>query len=85
MSNGNYTRLTASYSSTIRSDRELHGKCMISEKAQAEIKKLQKLNPNKSIMLVAEKGTMGVGSSRMSGVNNVALLTGKNYKKTKKV
>ena len=23
-------------------------------------------------MLVAEKGTMGVGSSRMSGVNNVA-------------
>ena len=24
-------------------------------------------------MLVAEKGTMGVGSSRMSGVNNVAL------------
>jgi aconitate hydratase 2 / 2-methylisocitrate dehydratase len=60
-----------------RSDRELHGKCMISEKAQAEIKELQKLNPGKSIMLVAEKGTMGVGSSRMSGVNNVALLTGK--------
>ena len=28
-------------------------------------------------MLIAEKGTMGVGSSRMSGVNNVALLTGK--------
>src|SRR5690606_2317358 len=25
----------------------------------------------------AEKGTMGVGSSRMSGVNNVALWTGK--------
>ena len=60
-----------------RSDRELHGKCMISEKAQAEIKELQKLNPDKSIMLIAEKGTMGVGSSRMSGVNNVALLTGK--------
>jgi len=60
-----------------RSDRELHGKCMISEKAQAEIKKLQKENPDKSVMLIAEKGTMGVGSSRMSGVNNVALLTGK--------
>jgi len=60
-----------------RSDRELHGKCMISEKAQKEIKELQKLNPDKSIMLIAEKGTMGVGSSRMSGVNNVALLTGK--------
>ena len=60
-----------------RSDRELHGKCMISEKAQAEIKNLQKENPDKSIMLIAEKGTMGVGSSRMSGVNNVALLTGK--------
>ena len=28
-------------------------------------------------MLIAEKGTMGVGSSRMSGVNNVALWTGK--------
>jgi aconitate hydratase 2/2-methylisocitrate dehydratase len=26
-------------------------------------------------MLIAEKGTMGVGSSRMSGVNNVALWT----------
>jgi aconitate hydratase 2/2-methylisocitrate dehydratase len=60
-----------------RSDRELHGKCMISEAAQAEIKELQKLNPGKRVMLIAEKGTMGVGSSRMSGVNNVALLTGK--------
>ena len=60
-----------------RSDRELHGKCMISEKAQDEIKNLQKENPDKSVMLIAEKGTMGVGSSRMSGVNNVALLTGK--------
>ena len=28
-------------------------------------------------MIIAEKGTMGVGSSRMSGINNVALLTGK--------
>ena len=59
-----------------RADRELHGKCMISEEAQAEIKKLQKKHPNKRVMLVAEKGTMGVGSSRMSGVNNVALWTG---------
>ena len=60
-----------------RADRELHGKCMISEYAQKEIRKLQKVHPNKSVMLVAEKGTMGVGSSRMSGVNNVALWTGK--------
>ncbi|MDC3272765.1 bifunctional aconitate hydratase 2/2-methylisocitrate dehydratase [Hyphomicrobiales bacterium] len=60
-----------------RSDRELHGKCFISEKAQTEIKELQKINPDKRIMLIAEKGTMGVGSSRMSGVNNVALWTGK--------
>ena len=60
-----------------RSDRELHGKCMISENAQDEIKALQKLHPDKSVMLIAEKGTMGVGSSRMSGVNNVALWTGK--------
>ncbi|WND03634.1 bifunctional aconitate hydratase 2/2-methylisocitrate dehydratase [Temperatibacter marinus] len=60
-----------------RSDRELHGKCMISEAAQAEIQDLQKKHPNKRVMLVAEKGTMGVGSSRMSGVNNVALWTGK--------
>ena len=60
-----------------RADRELHGKCMISEAAQNEIKALQKKYPNKSVMLIAEKGTMGVGSSRMSGVNNVALWTGK--------
>ncbi|MEM8774700.1 MAG: bifunctional aconitate hydratase 2/2-methylisocitrate dehydratase [Pseudomonadota bacterium] len=59
-----------------RSDRELHGKCMISETAQAEIQELQKKHPSKRVMLVAEKGTMGVGSSRMSGVNNVALWTG---------
>ncbi len=60
-----------------RSDRELHGKCMISEEAQGQIQALQKLHPDKSVMLIAEKGTMGVGSSRMSGVNNVALWTGK--------
>ncbi|RPE67315.1 aconitase [Pacificibacter maritimus] len=60
-----------------RADRELHGKCMISPAAQDEIKELQKANPDARVMLVAEKGTMGVGSSRMSGVNNVALWTGK--------
>jgi aconitate hydratase 2/2-methylisocitrate dehydratase len=60
-----------------RADRELHGKCMISAEAQSEIQKMQKLHPDKRIMLIAEKGTMGVGSSRMSGVNNVALWTGK--------
>ncbi len=60
-----------------RSDRELHGKCMISPAAQAEIRALQAQYPGKSVMLIAEKGTMGVGSSRMSGVNNVALWTGK--------
>lgn len=60
-----------------RSDRELHGKCLISEKAQGEIQDLQKQNPEARVMLIAEKGTMGVGSSRMSGVNNVALWTGK--------
>ena len=60
-----------------RSDRELHGKCLISEKAQGEIQDLQKQHPDARVMLIAEKGTMGVGSSRMSGVNNVALWTGK--------
>ena len=60
-----------------RSDRELHGKCLISEAAQKEIVELQKSHPDKRVMLIAEKGTMGVGSSRMSGVNNVALWTGK--------
>lgn len=60
-----------------RSDRELHGKCLISEKAQKEIQILQKKHPGKRVMLIAEKGTMGVGSSRMSGVNNVALWIGK--------
>ena len=60
-----------------RSDRELHGKCMISPEAQQEIVALQKKHPGKRVMMIAEKGTMGVGSSRMSGVNNVALWTGK--------
>jgi aconitate hydratase 2/2-methylisocitrate dehydratase len=60
-----------------RSDRELHGKCMITPQAQEEIRALQAQHPDKSVMLIAEKGTMGVGSSRMSGVNNVALWTGK--------
>ncbi|MGG1920659.1 bifunctional aconitate hydratase 2/2-methylisocitrate dehydratase [Chryseobacterium sp. NRRL B-14798] len=60
-----------------RSDRELHGKCMITPEAQEEIKALQAKHPDASVMLIAEKGTMGVGSSRMSGVNNVALWTGK--------
>ena len=60
-----------------RSDRELHGKCMITPEAQEEIRALQAQHPDKSVMLIAEKGTMGVGSSRMSGVNNVALWTGK--------
>ena len=59
-----------------RSDRELHGKCMISEAAQKEIEALKLQHPDKRVMLIAEKGTMGVGSSRMSGVNNVALWTG---------
>ncbi|MDP5220466.1 bifunctional aconitate hydratase 2/2-methylisocitrate dehydratase [Ruegeria sp. 2205SS24-7] len=60
-----------------RSDRELHGKCLISEEAQKEIEALKLQHPDKRVMLIAEKGTMGVGSSRMSGVNNVALWTGK--------
>ncbi len=60
-----------------RADRELHGKCLISEKAQQEIQDLKIQHPGKRVMLIAEKGTMGVGSSRMSGVNNVALWTGK--------
>ncbi|WP_235035294.1 bifunctional aconitate hydratase 2/2-methylisocitrate dehydratase [Roseomonas sp. 18066] len=60
-----------------RSDRELHGQCMITPAAQQEIVALQKQHPDKRVMMIAEKGTMGVGSSRMSGVNNVALWTGK--------
>lgn len=60
-----------------RSDRELHGKCMMSPEAQQAIVALKAQHPDKRVMLVAEKGTMGVGSSRMSGVNNVALWTGK--------
>lgn len=60
-----------------RADRELHGQCMITPAAQAEIVALQKQHPDKHVMMIAEKGTMGVGSSRMSGVNNVALWTGK--------
>jgi len=60
-----------------RADRELHGKCMVSPTQQEEIEALKKKFPGKSVMLIAEKGTMGVGSSRMSGINNVALWTGR--------
>ncbi|MFC3058674.1 bifunctional aconitate hydratase 2/2-methylisocitrate dehydratase [Paenirhodobacter populi] len=60
-----------------RSDRELHGLCMISPEAQKEIVALKAQHPDKRVMLIAEKGTMGVGSSRMSGVNNVALWAGR--------
>jgi len=59
-----------------RADRELHGKCMIDEAAQKHINELKIQHPDARVMLIAEKGTMGVGSSRMSGVNNVALWTG---------
>ena len=61
-----------------RSDRELHGQCLFehNKDAQNVLLGLKKDHPDKRIMLVAEKGTMGVGSSRMSGVNNVALWTG---------
>ena len=62
-----------------RSDRELHGKCMFEHniESQNELLVLKEKHPDKTIMLIAEKGTMGVGSSRMSGVNNVALWIGK--------
>ena len=62
-----------------RSDRELHGQSMFehNKERQEELLELQKEHPKKRIMLIAEKGTMGVGSSRMSGVNNVALWIGR--------
>ena len=61
-----------------RSDRELHGQCLFEHNRdmQNELLALKEQHPNKRVMLIAEKGTMGVGSSRMSGVNNVALWTG---------
>lgn len=61
-----------------RSDRELHGQCIFehNKDMQQELIALKEKHPDKRVMLIAEKGTMGVGSSRMSGVNNVALWTG---------
>ncbi len=61
-----------------RSDRELHGQCLFehNKEAQGVLLALKEKHPDKRVMLVADKGTMGVGSSRMSGVNNVALWTG---------
>ncbi|MBB3123490.1 aconitate hydratase 2/2-methylisocitrate dehydratase [Mesoflavibacter sabulilitoris] len=61
-----------------RSDRELHGQSIFehNKEMQQEVLALKEQHPDKRIMLIAEKGTMGVGSSRMSGVNNVALWTG---------
>ena len=66
-----------------RADRELHGQCMFEfdmEKQQALLD-LKEAHPDKRVMLLAEKGTMGVGSSRMSGVNNVALWIGQQASK----
>lgn len=62
-----------------RADRELHGQCMFEfdEEKQKALEDLKAAHPDKRVMLLAEKGTMGVGSSRMSGVNNVALWIGK--------
>ncbi|MCH2215093.1 MAG: bifunctional aconitate hydratase 2/2-methylisocitrate dehydratase, partial [Flavobacteriales bacterium] len=62
-----------------RSDRELHGQSLFehNQKKQQELLALKEAHPDKRVMLLAEKGTMGVGSSRMSGVNNVALWIGK--------
>ena len=61
-----------------RSDRELHGQSIFehNKDMQQELLALKDKHPGKRVMLIAEKGTMGVGSSRMSGVNNVALWTG---------
>ncbi|WP_024742169.1 bifunctional aconitate hydratase 2/2-methylisocitrate dehydratase [Tenacibaculum maritimum] len=61
-----------------RSDRELHGQSIFehNKDMQKELLALKEKHPDKRVMLVAERGTMGVGSSRMSGVNNVALWTG---------
>ncbi|MGO4921286.1 bifunctional aconitate hydratase 2/2-methylisocitrate dehydratase [Maribacter spongiicola] len=66
-----------------RSDRELHGQCMFehNKEMQRELLALKAQHPDKRVMLIAEKGTMGVGSSRMSGVNNVALWTGVPFSK----
>ncbi|WP_282032505.1 bifunctional aconitate hydratase 2/2-methylisocitrate dehydratase [Winogradskyella eximia] len=66
-----------------RSDRELHGQCMFehNKEMQSELLALKEQHPDKRVMLIAEKGTMGVGSSRMSGVNNVALWTGVPFSK----
>ncbi|MBI86841.1 MAG: bifunctional aconitate hydratase 2/2-methylisocitrate dehydratase [Candidatus Marinimicrobia bacterium] len=62
-----------------RSDRELHGQSIFEHDIaqQNQLISLQKEHPDKKIMLISDKGTMGVGSSRMSGVNNVALWIGK--------
>lgn len=62
-----------------RSDRQLHGQSMFehNKDQQKALLELQAKHPDKRVMLIAEKGTMGVGSSRMSGVNNVALWIGK--------
>jgi aconitate hydratase 2/2-methylisocitrate dehydratase len=66
-----------------RSDRQLHGQSMFehNKDQQKALLELQAKHPDKRVMLIAEKGTMGVGSSRMSGVNNVALWIGKKASK----
>jgi aconitate hydratase 2/2-methylisocitrate dehydratase len=59
-------------------DNYMDSQCFEHNKDQQKaLLELQAKHPDKRVMLIAEKGTMGVGSSRMSGVNNVALWIGK--------
>ncbi|MEP1553502.1 MAG: bifunctional aconitate hydratase 2/2-methylisocitrate dehydratase, partial [Paraglaciecola sp.] len=51
--------LSPGHQSHSRADRELHGQCMCTPEAQAEIKALQAQHTDMQVMLIAEKGTMG--------------------------
>lgn len=58
-------------------DCELYGQCMIMLEVQQEIVVLQVQYFDKCVMMIVEKGMMGVGLLWMLGVNNVVLWIGK--------
>ncbi len=60
-----------------RADRELHGQCMMTPQAQAGNRGAAEAAPRQARDDDRREGHDGRGLSRMSGVNNVALWTGK--------
>ena len=64
--------------SSTRDDLPLHAQSMCDEHVRSEIERLQKLHgPDVQVVLFADEGVMGAGSSRLSATNSLSIWTGK--------